>query len=382
MIKDRNIIFFGEDWGRFPSTTQHIAKEFLRFNKIMWIGSLAHRRPTLSYRDIKRVIEKIISIFQSSSKPSSINSYPIIINPLIIPLHDLKLFRKINNYLLLKRIKHAIIENNFFDPIIITSSPLIGSVLGKLQETSSHYLCLDDYSHFAGAFKSIINLEKDLLSKISSSFSVSSLLVDTRVPKSGHSYFLPQGVQIDHFVKDEAKIPAFLKNIKKPVIGFFGLVSEWIDIELIVYTAKKLPNYTFLILGKPSIDTSIFKRSKNIVFLGEIPFSKLPNYASIFDVGIIPFKVNELTLACNPLKLLEYLALGLPVVSVDLPEVRKFEESVLISSDKDDFVIKIQNAVERKTSRNYREIAEAFSWQSIAEYVSTKILYIENSSTK
>lgn len=240
MLKNRDIIFFGEDWGRFPSTTQHIAKELLPQNRIMWIGSLAHRRPTFSLADAKRVIEKVKKVFASHSVPKRFNEKsPIQINPFIIPLHDNRVVRKLNAILLRKKLKRALEDHQFNNPIIITSSPLIGDILGELGETSSHYLCLDDYSHFKGAFGSILQLEKKMLKKISASFSVSDFLVESRKPANGPSYFLPQGVQANHFVKYEDKIPNDMKVLKKPVIGFFGLVSEF-QKQFKIFLKKKI----------------------------------------------------------------------------------------------------------------------------------------------
>jgi glycosyltransferase involved in cell wall biosynthesis len=378
MIKNRNIIVFGEDWGRFPSTTQHIVKVFLKYNRIMWIGSLGHRKPEFTLADIKRVIEKVLNILRP--KPLSEKSDVITIHPIIIPLHDIKFIRSINEFLLKRKLRKAIREHNFNNPIIITSTPIIGKILGSFGETSSSYFCLDDYSMFEGAFKSMLKLENQLLKKVTCSFAVSDLLKDTRIPATKKSFFLPQGVDVDHFIKKIDTIPEELRKLKKPVIGFFGLVSSWIDIDLIVYCAKQLPNYTFLIIGKPSVDVSKFDTSPNINFIGEVPFAKLPLYASVFDVGMISFVVNELTIACNPLKLLEYLSLSIPVVSTNLPEVQKFKDDVLVANNYDEFVNGIKKSVmeaEQSDAIKRRMIAEKFSWSSIAENISTEILKAE-----
>jgi len=234
--------------------------------------------------------------------------------------------------------------------------------------------------HFDGAFDSLLELEKEMLAKISSCFAVSELLVDSKKTKSGRNYYLPQGVLIEHFTKSKEKIPLELRSLKKPVVGFFGLISEWIDLELIVFSAKKLPDFTFLIIGKPSVNTSIFNQAPNIKFIGEISFNELPNFASVFDVGIIPFKINELTIACNPLKLLEYLSLGIPVVSVNLPEVNKFKSCVDIANNYEDFVSQIKMAVQKDTEQKRKErlsVAEKYSWESITQNICEKILSIE-----
>lgn len=385
MLNKRDIIIFGEDWGRFPSTTQHIGKVLLDNNRIMWIGSLAHRKPSISLKDIRRIFEKLRNIFGHVDRKDIDNDVksPIRIYPFIIPFHDIKLIRKINAKLMKRTIVRSIQVYNFNNPIIITSTPLIYDLVGELNETSSHYFCLDDYSNFDGAFDSLIEIEKALLAKVSSCFAVSEILLLNRKAKSGNNYLLPQGVQIDHFHKNIDKIPIQVKDIPKPVIGFFGLISEWIDLELIVYAARELPAYIFLVIGKPSVDVSIFKNYSNIIFLGEVPFSELPSYASIFDVGIIPFKVNELTLACNPLKLLEYLSLGIPVVSVNLPEVKKFASVTYIANEYSDFVRLIRLSLKENSEEKTRArlvCASEHSWVSITNSICEKIELIERTS--
>lgn len=383
MLKGRNIIIFGEDWGRFPSTTQHIGRILLKCNRVIWIGSLAHRKPNISFKDVMRILEKLKNIFKPhKNKITAVSSeHPILIHPFIIPLHDFKLVRRINSFLLKRTLLKAIKKYDFEKPILITSTPVIYDLIGKLGETSSHYFCLDDYSNFEGAFSSLIQMEKELLSKVTSYFAVSQLLLDMKQASSGNNFFLPQGVQTEHFQKNIDKIPYHVKNLKKPVIGFFGLISEWIDLDLIVYSAGELPNCSFLIIGKPSVDISVFEKCSNINFIGEVSFSDLPNYASIFDVGIIPFKINDLTLACNPLKLLEYLSLGIPVVSVNLPEVIKFNSVAYIAKDYQDFVEKIKIALNENNSEltNLRiSVASKHSWTSITEVICDKIILFEN----
>lgn len=382
-LQNRNIIIFGEDWGRFPSTTQHIGRQLLKQNKIIWVGSLAHRKPKFSSSDLKRITEKLKNIFglTKSSKSNSVQISPIIIHPFFIPFHDYRIVRILNNKLLQRKILNAIKENNFSNPILITSSPIVSGLLGKISETSSHYFCLDDYSNFDGAFSCLKQLEKELLEKISSCFCVSDKLYEVKKAKSGYTFYLSQGVENEHFKLNKERIPSDLKELRKPIVGFFGLISEWFDLDLLMYAAKGLPDYTFLIIGKATVDLSILNDFKNIKYIGEVNFNELPNFASCFDIGIIPFKVNDLTNACNPLKLLEYLSLGVPVVSVNLPEINKFGEIIQIANTYEEFVTKIKYSIvedsEQKRSER-RSVAENYSWESITNAISEKILLVEN----
>ncbi|WP_316311405.1 glycosyltransferase, partial [Clavibacter michiganensis] len=104
------------------------------------------------------------------------------------------------------------------------------------------------------------------------------------------------------------------------------LLADWVDFELIKKTAEHFSNGSVVLIGKIAVDAErkvkILDDVKNVHFLGRKPYSELPNYCKAFDVALNPFAINDLTLAANPLKVREYLAAGLEVVSTDIPEVR------------------------------------------------------------
>jgi glycosyltransferase involved in cell wall biosynthesis len=104
-----------------------------------------------------------------------------------------------------------------------------------------------------------------------------------------------------------------------PVVGFFGLLSEWVDQDLILRLAEEFPQATILLIGKADVDVARLQRVPNIQLPGPKPFTELPAHIARFTVGIIPFVVNDLTRAVNPIKLREMLAAGCPVVSTAMP---------------------------------------------------------------
>lgn len=378
MIFNRDIIIFSDDWGRFPSTLQHITKRLLKKNRVIWIGSLGLRRPKFSLQDLKRVFEKIKNIL-SKDEVDRTEEAPILVNPFVVPFHDNRLIRKLNKLLMLRSIGKAIAENNFRDVIIFTSSPVSALIIGELNAKSVHYFCLDDYTKFEGAFNSIESLEKELLKMTDINFGISENLVETRKPINGESFFLPQGVDTEHFRKGD-KTKANLPDFDKPVIGFFGMLSEWVEIEIFINAAAKYPQYQFLIIGPAVVDISRFDKLNNLLYLGSIPYTGLPNYAKHFTVGLIPFIINELTISVNPLKLMEYLAMGIPVVSSKMPEVEKFGDLVFVAKDSAEFVDLIPDAVKDNTPERNKmrvEKSDEYSWDNITEFVSEKIISSE-----
>lgn len=162
MIKNRDIIVFGDDWGRHPSTMQFIGKEFSKYNRVFWIGSIGMRKPKLSVQDLKRFSEKAKKIFKNNIGGTN---YITEINPLVIPYHDFKAVRLVNKYLIVRKLTSVIKQKNIRNFIFLTSTPLIYNVLGTLGERSSFYFCLDDYIYFSGITKFLKAAEEETLKK-------------------------------------------------------------------------------------------------------------------------------------------------------------------------------------------------------------------------
>lgn len=379
MLENKDLIFFSDDWGRYPSTTQHIAKILAEHNRIIWIGSLGLRKPRVTLSDFVRVFQKLKSMISRKQRGKEYKSISLL-HPFVIPFHDSKIVRRINAFFLTKKLNRALKKNNFNKPILITSTPIIADLIGKFDEALSVYFCLDDYALFEGAFNSISCLEQKLMNKIDIVFSISDQLLKTRIPQSGNSHFLPQGVDIEHFTINDNKNNNLSEQYKK-VIGFFGLLSNWVDIDLLVKCAKVYKDYEFLIIGKSEQRIDDLIHQPNVNYIGAVPYEKLPGIAKRFDVGLIPFFVNDLTVAVNPIKLIEYFALGIPVVSTSLPEVEKFKELVFIADNSDKFIEYISDAIndnnpERNNLRKNKAIE--YSWRSISEKISNKIIEVIN----
>ena len=151
------------------------------------------------------------------------------------------------------------------------------------------------------------------------------------------------GVLFEHFNRatQDLQIPEDIKDIKRPVIGFFGLLSEWVDLELVRKVALQYPDATVLLVGRASADVSLFHDIPNVFVLGFRDFDALPAYLRIFDVCIIPFHLTELVDAVDPIKLREYLCAGKPVVTTNFREARKFSDLIYIGRSHDEFIQKV-----------------------------------------
>jgi glycosyltransferase involved in cell wall biosynthesis len=185
------------------------------------------------------------------------------------------------------------------------------------------------------------------------------------------------GVDFEHFhkaAKISLPVPPELKSVPGPIVGYYGCISSWLDLDLIVWSAKALPKVNFVVIG-PVLNSSFSEVPGNLHLIGHVRYEVLPEYLQLFDVCIIPFKITEMTKSCNPIKLWEYLAAGKPVVTTDMPETRAIT-GVYPSVNEEIFLENLKSSLEEKDNRLKKtriNIARSNSWDERASQVVRKI---------
>lgn len=380
MLKNRDIIVFSDDWGRHPSSCQHLLRRFLPDNRVVWVNTIGMRSPRLSLYDIKRGIGKMGGWLAGDSRTGASEAAgPVIVDPVIIPYNHIGPVRSLNRELVMRKLRALMAREGIAAPLLITTFPCAADYMDGLNECARVYYCVDDFTQWPGVNSSLIAaMEEKLLAACDLVLASSDTLCDAKTRSGKRPALVPHGVEVEHFSvrRRSGPQPALFAGLSGPIIGFFGAVSEWIDFALVKELSRQRPSWSFVFIGP--VDTNIEEMSGigNVRFLGPVPYDRLPAWASFFDVGLIPFVVNELTMSVNPLKLLEYLALGLPVVSVDLPEIRKFSEVVSIAAGPEEFLTAIETALagERpELELKRRERARSHSWEAAAELMSRLI---------
>ncbi|HZH03990.1 MAG TPA: glycosyltransferase, partial [Myxococcaceae bacterium] len=331
-LRGRDLVVFSNDWDGDPLSKVHIMRILARDNRILWVNSIGNRAPKANAHDLQRIWKKLSS-FTEGIREVEPNLF--VLAPLAIPFYGSPRVRVANRVLLRLQILRAMRALNFNDVISWSFLPASAPVSGTLGEKMVVYHCVDEFSAFADTNgQHIAELEHQLLLKADLVITSAERLRDNKIKVNPHTVLVRHGVDFNHFVKacDPATIvPAELARLPKPVVGFFGLVAEWLDFDALVACAKAHPEGSVVLIGKvaPDADISPLKGIPNVHFLGRKPYADLPAYCRGFDVGILPFKWNELTLNSNPLKVREYLAAGLPCVATALPEVEKVGLCVL-----------------------------------------------------
>jgi glycosyltransferase involved in cell wall biosynthesis len=252
----------------------------------------------------------------------------------------------VNRRFLSWSLRRACRNLGFQSPITWTFVPSSAEVAGTLGERLVVYHCVDEYSKFTGTNEAaILDMERGLMEKADMVIVSSSRLLATKRNQNPNTFLVTHGVDVAHFRNsccESLAVPDDCAQINHPVIGFFGLIADWVDLEVVRYLATARPDWSFLLIGEVQTDTSALCELSNVHLLGRRSYQSLPAYCKAFDVAILPFVVNELTVASNPLKLREYLAAGLPVVATPLPEILKLGALVRMAQTPEEFLTQVE----------------------------------------
>jgi glycosyltransferase involved in cell wall biosynthesis len=197
------------------------------------------------------------------------------------------------------------------------------------------YDCMDELSAFRGASIRLIDNEKKLFAKADLVFTGGMSLFEAKRHAHPSVHAFPSSVDQPHFrtARDGClEEPELQKNIAHPRVGFFGVIDERMDLDLVEQTALLRPDLQFVMLGPVvKIDPATLPRQPNIHWLGAQDYQALPNFLSGWDVGFMPFALNESTKFISPTKTPEFLAAGLPVVSTPITDVvRPYGKAALV----------------------------------------------------
>ncbi|MDF9406790.1 glycosyltransferase [Pelotomaculum isophthalicicum JI] len=154
-------------------------------------------------------------------------------------------------------------------------------------------------------------------------------------------FHVPNGVNFEHFAGGSRAMPPDYRNIPRPIAIYVGAMDLWFDYDLVSEAARELPNISFVLIGPAELARKKLQLLQNIHLLGPRKYDELPPYLYNSDVGIIPFDVKghaDLVNSIHPLKLYEYMACGLPVVSVEWQEIKKLGSPAILCNSKEDFV--------------------------------------------
>ena len=231
-------------------------------------------------------------------------------------------------------------------------TPMMLPFSRHLEADVTVYDAMDELSKFKFAPAKLLDLEQELLEKADIVFTGGSSLYEAKKDRHSNVHCFPSSVDRVHFLKARARQfdPADQEELPKPRFGFYGVIDERFDTELLDRIAEMRPDWSFVMVGPVvKIAEDDLPRRPNIHYLGSKTYAQLPSYLAGWNVALMPFAMNESTQFISPTKTPEYLAGGKPVVSTPIKDVVRHYghiQGVLIADNADDFVAQCERAVE------------------------------------
>ena len=370
------MVVFGEDWGRHPSSTQHLVRRLAGQHPVLWVNSIGMRRPQLTGRDFRRAVTKVFS--RGTATPGAVGPAAqkspeglSILAPMVVPWPASALAFAANRALLKRQILPRLVARGIDRPILWASLPTALPAVGHLGERAVVYYCGDDFGSLAGVDHApVLEMEAKLVEKADLVIVASENLAK-KFPSS-KKLLVPHGADVALFSTPAPRAPDL--PMDRPVAGFYGSLADWVDVELLAHSARALPHWLFVFVGSIETDVSLLQALPNVRFLGPRAHHDLPGFAQHWCASLLPFRDCAQIRACNPLKLREYLAAGRDIVTTDFPALAPYRDLVSIARDRNEFVQAISRTAsshDRSEERRLRVRPE--TWEARAADVASAL---------
>jgi glycosyltransferase involved in cell wall biosynthesis len=247
------------------------------------------------------------------------------------------------------------------------------TMIGAFGERGVVYDCMDELSKFRFAPAELTDRETYLMSRSDVVFTGGYKLSQSKAKHHSNVHFFGCGVDVAHFATARSsglEVPPEIARLQRPVVGYYGVIDERLDYDLLASLAAALPNVELVMVGPVvKVDPRELPQAQNIRWLGQRRYEELPAHVKGFDVCLMPFALNDATEYINPTKTLEYMAAGKPIVSTAVSDVvHNFTPVVAIARSPAEFAEAVRSAIEEPDESLIAlglEQARSNSWESI-----------------
>ena len=402
------LVVFSDDWGRHPSSCQHLVRHLLPRYKTLWVNTIGMRPPRLSREDLGKAWDKFRSWFRGwSSDQRDIPALPenlFVINPFMWPgfrsawqmsFNAARVSRAVNSTLGARQ------SNEY--RIAVTTLPITADLVGRIDIDRWVYYCVDDFSVWPGLDGQVLEtMEARLAQRVDHAIAASQTLGDRLERLGRSSQLLTHGIDLEHWSAAQPATPPetehkplenrtersclWWETLSRPIILFWGLIDERLDANWCRTLAASLRvgtagmnhrDGTLVLVGPTQSPHPGLQTIKHLVMPGPTAYEDLPRVAAASDVLIMPYVDKPVTRAMQPLKFKEYLATGKPVVVRDLPATQPWSDAADVVSDVNRFVeivlFRAQQGVPRRQVEARRRL-NLETWERKASQFEAMIL--------
>jgi len=349
----RRLLVFADDWGRHPSSCQHLVRRLLDRHKVTWVNTIGTRTPRLNWATVRRGLEKI----RQWSRPKQRPDEPMpdnlrVLNPRMWPWFGSRLSRTVNRKLLGRQLA-PVVGRPFTLPspqgeeggtVAVTTIPLVADLVGVLPVQRWVYYCVDDFSQWPGLDQQTLKrMERTLVEKADTIIAVSETLRDRLAKMGRDAHLLTHGVDLDFWTNNETT-PALeqLDGLERPLVVFWGVLDRRMDTAFLAKLDETMERGTIVLAGPSDGFDPAIERLPRIRRIGSLAFEQLRRLAQEAAVLVMPYADLPVTRAIQPLKLKEYLATAKPVVVRDLPATRPWGDCLDLAATPESFAAAVR----------------------------------------
>jgi hypothetical protein len=326
-MKRPTLVVFGDDWGRHPSSVQHLISHLLDDFSVTWINTIGTRRLRLDHTTISRGQEKLRQWIVKNRMEDVANG-PQILNPIMWPSFRTRFARTINRWLLCRTLhQQGLIEGS---STIITTVPIVSDLVERVPDARWIYYCVDDFASWPGLDGDTLRKMEASLVQAAHEIVAAGENLAVRIRALGREpRILTHGVDVEYWATTDGAIPSpEFFSLERPLVLFWGLVDQRLDLTFLRSLSERLHQGTIVLVGPQQAPDSGLTTLLRTTLLGPMHFDQLPKAAACADVLIMPYRDLPVTRAMQPLKLKEYMATGKPVVVRRLPATHEWGDCI------------------------------------------------------
>jgi hypothetical protein len=364
-----SLLVFADDWGRHPSSCQHLVRRLLGRYEVCWVNTIGTRSPRLDLATLRRGLEKLDHWSRPRQAADCLPAGLRVLSPRMWPWFGNRFGRWLNRKLLLRQLTPAV--RSLPGPVAaVTTLPIVADLIGELPVSHWVYYCVDDFGQWPGLDQvTLRRMDEELTAVADVCVAVSETLRERLRGLGREAGLLTHGVDPDFWKGEGTEVPA-LHGLEKPLVVFWGVVDRRLDVSFLERLSADLASGTLLFVGPQADPDPALFRLPRVVSCPPLLLEQLPRVAREASVLIMPYADLPVTRAMQPLKLKEYLATGKPTVVRSLPATRPWGGCLDLADSPESFSLAVRRRLteglpSHQAEARSRLVAE--SWAAKAE---------------
>jgi glycosyltransferase involved in cell wall biosynthesis len=359
------LLVFADDWGRHPSSCQHLIRHLLPEHQVHWVNTIGTRTPRLDWETFRRGLGKLGQWLKRPAPKAALPDNLRVTNPKMWPSFRSSFGRWMNRKLLTRHLV-PLLRNLPEQPVGVTTIPMVADILDDLPVRRWVYYCVDDFSTWPGLDQNTMGrMERQLLERVDEVVAVSENLQERLAGLGRTSTLLTHGVDLDFWTGRASDSLPELNQLPRPLVVFFGLIDRRLDLTFLARLGETLRQGTILLVGPQSDPDPALSKMSRLTIWPALRYEQLPTLARAADVLMMPYADLTVTRAMQPLKLKEYLAASRPAVVRDLPANREWADCLDLAASPEGFADAVLRRIQTglpEDQRTARYRLQAESW--------------------